>query len=115
GTVMGSVIGGYIVGQASQFVLDALIDDDSIQTMETLKLIFAENIEELELDHNELNYLTRKIFYTKNLSTLLKQIYVAADQDEFIESLMEPYINAILKARPRIKDIGRFVELNTVG
>lgn len=110
GTVAGSVVGGYVVGQASQFVLDALIDDDSIQTMETLKLAFAENIEELQLDHNELNYLTAKIFYTDQLSKQLKQIYAAQDQGVFIENLMEPYIHAVLKARPRIKDIDGLVE-----
>lgn len=110
GTIAGSVIGGYVAGQTSQFILDAIIDDDSRTTMETLKLKFVENIEDLQLDHNELNYLTQKIFYTKNLSNQLKEIYAATDQDAFIEDLMEPYINAILKSRPRIKDVSKLIE-----
>lgn len=110
GTVLGGIAGGIIGGTVSKKALDKVIDDDSIQTLETLKRVFVENIEELQLDRDELNYLVRKIFNEKTLAKELKLIFAAVNQEKYIEQKMEPYIEAILKARPKIKDLNNLLE-----
>lgn len=110
GTFIGGVVGGIIGGKVSKKALDAVIDDDSIETMETFKRIFVENIEELQFDRDELNYIAGKIFDEKALPKELKLIYAASDPEEYIAQKMDLYIDAILKVRPKIKDLSNFVE-----
>lgn len=110
GTFVGGIIGGIVGGKVSKKALDAVIDDDSLATMETLKRVFVENIEELNLDRDELNYIAGKVFDQKTLPKELKLIYAASDSTEYISNKMDPYINAILKTRPKIKDMGNLLE-----
>ncbi|GEK31839.1 hypothetical protein KZO01_21480 [Kurthia zopfii] len=110
GTIIGGFVGGFIGGKVSKMALDVVIDDDSLGTMEDLKRIFVENIEELQLDRDELNYIVRKIFDEKSLPKELKLIYSANNSEEYISRKMDRYINVILKVRPKIKDFSNFVE-----
>lgn len=110
GTFLGGMIGGFIAAKVSKKAMDAMIDDDSIATMETFKRIFVENIEELQLDRDELNYIAGKMFVEKSLPKELKLIYAASNTEEYIAKKMDPYIEAILKTRPKIKDLSNFIE-----
>lgn len=110
GTFIGGVIGGVIGGKVSKKALDAVIDDDSVHTIEILKTQFVANIEDLQLDRDELNFIANKIFYEKELPKQLKNIFAASSSEEYISQWMDPYIEAILKVRPRIKDIGQMLE-----
>lgn len=110
GTFIGGVLGGLIGGATSKKALDAMIDDDSIATLELLKRVFVENIEELQVDRDELNFIASKIFVEKTLPKELKLIYAASNSEEYIAKQMDPYIDAILKARPKIKDMSDLVE-----
>lgn len=110
GTFIGGIVGGFIGGKMSKKALDLVIEDDTIETMETLKHLFVENIEELQLDRDELNYIAGKVFNPKTLPKELKLIYATANEEEYISDKLEPYIEAILKARPKIKDVGTLVE-----
>lgn len=110
GTFIGGLVGGIIGGKVSKKALDAVIDDDSLGTMEELKRIFVENIEELQLDRDELNYIASKVFDEKSLPKELKLIYAANNSEEYISKKMDPYIDVILKVRPKIKDFSNFVE-----
>lgn len=110
GTIVGGLVGGIIGGKVSKKAFDKFIDDDSLATMESLKETFVANIEDLQLDRDELNYIVSKIFDEKKLSKELKLIYAAADREEYISQWMDPYIDAILKTRPRIKNIGQLIE-----
>lgn len=110
GTFIGGVVGGIIGGKISKKALDAVIDDDSVNTLALLKKVFVENIEDLQLDRDELNFIANKVFEEKKLSKELKNIYAASSSEDFISNWMDPYIDAILKVRPRIKDIGQLIE-----
>jgi len=78
GTFIGGVIGGVIGGKVSKKALDAVIDDDSVHTIEILKTQFVANIEDLQLDRDELNFIANKIFYEKELPKQLKNIFAAS-------------------------------------
>lgn len=110
GTFLGGVVGGIVGGKVSKKALDTVIDDDSIATMEMLKRVFVENIEELHFDRDELNYIASKIFDEKTLAKELKNIYAASNSEQYISDKMDPYIDAILKTRPKIKDVSNLVE-----
>jgi hypothetical protein len=119
GTFIGGMVGGIIGGKVSKKALDKVIDDDAVHTIEVLKKHFMENIEELQFDRDELNFLVDKIFEPKALPKRLKSIYAATNAKQYIEDWMDPYINAILKARPRINSIDDIIhsqqELSLVG
>lgn len=99
GTIAGSIIGGYIAGKGVQFIMDAMIDDDSIEMMELLSRLFVESCKDYGFDHNELNYITDKIFMTKKLSTHLKELHAAPNKQVYVEQMMDPYIDALLMSR----------------
>ncbi|VEF49138.1 Inner membrane protein yeeR [Bacillus freudenreichii] len=109
GTFIGGIIGGIVGGKVSKKALDTVIYDDSVHTIEILKDTFMENIEELELDRDELNFIADKIFEPKGLPKQLKNIYAASSSEEYIENWIDPYIHAVLKARPRIGKIDNMV------
>jgi hypothetical protein len=109
GTFIGGMVGGIIGGKVSKKALDKVIDDDAVHTIEVLKEHFMESVEELQLDRDELNFIADKIFEPKGLPKRLKNIYAASSSKEYIEDWMDPYINAILKARPRINSIDDIV------
>lgn len=110
GTFVGGFVGGFIGGKVSKTVLDEFITDDAVEIMELFKNVFIKNIEELQLDRDELNYISQKIFSHKDLTKELKLIYAASDSEVYISDKMEPYIDAILKARPKIKDVTNLIE-----
>ncbi|TFE04046.1 hypothetical protein [Jeotgalibacillus salarius] len=110
GTFVGGIIGGVIGGKASKKALDSMIEDDAIATLDDMKRIFVENIEELSLDREELNFIAGKIFDGKALSKELKLVYAASNREQYISDKMDPYIEVILKSRPKILDVGDFVE-----
>ncbi|WP_108671382.1 hypothetical protein [Peribacillus acanthi] len=110
GTFIVGVVGGVIGGKLSKKALDKVIDDDSIHTIEVLKEQFMVNIEELQLDRDELNFIANYIFDPKQLPKQLKNIYAASSSEEYISGWMDPYIEAVLKVRPRINDIGQLIE-----
>lgn len=110
GTFIGGVVGGILGGKVSKKALDALIDDDAVATIEILKTKFMKDIEELQLDRDELHFIADRIFEPKGLPGRLKNIYAASSSEEYIETWMDPYINAILKARPRIGSIDKVVQ-----
>lgn len=109
GTFIGGMVGGYIGGKLSKKALDTVIDDDAVYTIEILKDNFIRNIEELQLDRDELNFIMDKIFEPKTLPKELKNIYAASSSKEYIENWMDPYINAVLTARPRVSSIEQIV------
>ncbi|HDR3524883.1 hypothetical protein PDN14_28275 [Bacillus cereus group sp. Bc222] len=109
GTFIGGMIGGFIGGALSKKALDAVIDDDAVHTIEILKGQFMENIEGLQLDRDELNFIAGKVFSPKELPNHLKSIYAASNSSEYIEDWLDPYINAVLKARPHIGPIDSMV------
>ncbi|KIL46700.1 hypothetical protein KP77_28270 [Jeotgalibacillus alimentarius] len=110
GTFIGGVIGGVIGGKASKKALDSMIEDDAIATLDDMKKLFVENIEELNLDREELNFIAGKIFDGKALPKELKLMYAANDREQYISDKMDPYIDVVLKSRPRILDVGDFVK-----
>lgn len=114
GTFIGGVIGGFIGGKVSKKALDVVIDDDAIHTIEVLKEHFVANIEELQLDRDELNFIADKIFDQKQLPKQLKSIYAASSAENHIADWMDPYVEVILKVRPRIKDISEMIEAQKV-
>jgi len=109
GTFIGGTIGGIVGGKLSKKALDAVIEDDAVKTIEILKNNFMANIEELQLDRDELNFIADKTFEPKKLPKKLKEIYAAKSAEEYIENWMDPFIDAVLKARPRISNIDTLI------
>ncbi|KUP09489.1 hypothetical protein Q75_00385 [Bacillus coahuilensis p1.1.43] len=102
GTIIGGMVGGILGGKASKKALDSLIEDDAVSLFEILKEVFTESISELELDREELNFIMDYIFDGKELPKTLKKIHAASDRTAYIENMLDPYIDAILKSRPMI-------------
>ncbi|MFC4409962.1 hypothetical protein ACFOZY_05855 [Chungangia koreensis] len=100
GTIVGGMVGGWLGGKASKKVMDHAIEDDSVGTFNLLKDEFVSNIEELEMNREELNFVMDYVFDQEKMSKTLKMIYAAPDKKEHIGELMDPYIEAVLKARP---------------
>lgn len=109
GTFVGGIVGGLIGGKMSKKVLDQFIEDDTVELLETWKREFVKNIEELQMDRDEVNYLADKMF-DSDLQKELKHLYASASQEQYIADKMDPFINAVLKARPKIEDISSLVE-----
>lgn len=100
GTIVGGMVGGWLGSKASKKVMDHVIEDDSVATFDLLKDKFVSNVEELSMNREELNFVMDYIFDQEKLSKMLKLIYAADDKVEYIEEIIDPYIEAVLKARP---------------
>lgn len=112
GNVIGAIT-GYIAAsyantlteQTTNSILNFVIEDDSVKLLAQLKQHFISNIEDLNLDRDEINYLSNYIFGNSSLSDDLKDMYASNDSFEFVSNWMDSYIIAILKARPTISSI----------
>ncbi|NTY10666.1 hypothetical protein EXW93_13775 [Exiguobacterium sp. JMULE1] len=109
GTFVGGIVGGWLGGKASKKVLDQFIEDDMVQLLEIWKKGFVKNIEELQMDRDEVNYLADKMFDI-DLQKELKLLYASSNKSEYISDRMDPYIDAVLKARPKIENISAMIE-----
>lgn len=109
GTFVGGLVGGWLGGKASKKVLDQFIEDDMVQLLETWKKGFVRNIEELQMDRDEVNYLADKMFDI-DLQKEMKQLHASSNESQYISDRIDPYIDAVLKARPKIENISTLVE-----
>lgn len=80
-----------------------------ISGLQLFKKTFVKNIDEFQFNRDEINYIVGKIFNEDDLQNELKKIYAANNREGYITKKMDKYIIAILKSRPKIKDIGNFV------
>jgi len=109
GTFVGGLVGGWLGGKASKKVLDQFIEDDMVQLLETWKKGFVRNIEELQMDRDEVNYLADKMFDI-DLQKEMKQLHASSNESQYISDRIDPFIDAVLKARPKIENISSLVE-----
>ncbi|WP_052352943.1 TerD family protein [Neobacillus dielmonensis] len=105
GTLVGGMVGGWVGGKVSKSVLDKVIEDDAVAIYEQLKDVFVASIEELQLDRDEVNFIMDYVFDQKQLPKKLKLIYASNNREEYIEEVIDPYIEATLKARPKIRNV----------
>ena len=80
GTILGGVIGSWIGAKASKKALDFVIEDDSVQILKKLETTFIGNIEELELDKEELDFIIDYIFDNKKLPKTIKLIHASKNK-----------------------------------
>lgn len=80
-----------------------------VQLLETWKKGFVRNIEELQMDRDEVNYLADKMFDI-DLQKEMKQLHASSNESQYISDRIDPYIDAVLKARPKIENISALVE-----
>jgi hypothetical protein len=109
GTIIGGIVGGIVGGlagstaaeSATRFVMDGLIEDDAVEMLAMLQAEFAEQAQVYLLAQPEADQVLGKL-EALDLPSRLRDMYAASDRPGHARALLQPILDAVVAARPRV-------------